>query len=122
MSMTKIIPFECQQYESLLNEYWSASKSLNAAVFLVAIRRDVISLYPDGADRISAENDLADAQHHLLCAIGAVDGRLADMNQYYEAHCDILQKNHYKVPNYYTKSHELVEQAYFAYRQGESNR
>lgn len=122
MSMTKTIPFECQQYESLIDEYLSASQSLNAVVPLVAIRRDVISLYPDGADRRSAENDFANAQHRLLCIIGAVDGRLADMNQYYEAHCDILQKNHYKAPNCYTKSHELVEQAYFAYKEGASNK
>lgn len=46
------------------------------------------ALYPDGADKEIALNDLADAKESLLSAIGMHDGRRQEMQDMQEAYND----------------------------------
>lgn len=118
MKKKKYLPLGCQQYEEKVYKYLNAAYTLGERVKEVACKRDVISLYPDGADKERACEDYKDAQYRLLCAIGSVDGRLSEMSQIYEQFSDVLSDYNYKLPSYYQKSHDIIEDTYSQYMKG----
>lgn len=118
MKKKKELPLSCLQYKEKVGEYLNAAYTLREKVRKVACKRDVISLYPDGADKDRACSDYKDAQYRLLCAIGSVDGRLSEMSQLYAQFSDVLSDYNYIPPNYYQKSHDIIEDAYSQYMKG----
>lgn len=118
MKKKKYLPLGCQRYEEKICEYLNAAYTLRERVKEVACKRDVISLYPDGADKDHACADYKDAQYRLLCAIGSVDGRLSEMSQLYTQFSDVLSDYNYISPSHYQKSHNIIEDAYSQYMKG----
>ena len=105
-------PPACVKYEELISNYLDASYRLSQIVEKVISKRDVITLYPEGADRRCAQKEYEEAQHQLLCAIGNFDGRRRDLQFYYEmdANTETLQEYHYKHHNYFQTSHAVIEE------------
>ena len=118
MKKKKYLPLGCQQYEEKVYEYLTAAYTLGERVKEVACKRDVISLYPDGADKERACEDYKDAQYRLLCAIGSVDGRLSEMSQIYAQFSDVSSDYNDKLPSYDQEGHDIIEDTYSQYMKG----
>lgn len=99
-------------YNELLQSYNDARNSLECCTVRVALKRDVLSLYPAGPDRNAAEIDFAEEQRKLRNCIGAVDGRLADMTRYYKNNYSKLETENLHSPETYPTSHAIIELAY----------
>lgn len=100
-------------FNELLQSYYDACHSLEICTTKVALKRDVISLYPAGPDRDAAEIDLEAEQRKLRNCIGAVDGRLADMIRYYKNNFEKLESENLRNPETYPTSHAVIELAYW---------
>ena len=74
----------------------------------IIIKKGVIDLYPDGADKDKAVENLEFAKRHLLCLIGEYDDLRNQISNDIEKYAGRL-KNKYKVP---CDSHERVETTY----------
>ena len=108
------LPRECGKYEQLISNYLDALYRLSDMTEKVVVKREVISLYPEGADKKKAQKDYEESQQQLLCAIANFDGRRLEMIQFYEEgeHSLLLEEHHYKNPHQYQTSHSVIEDTY----------
>ena len=91
----------------------SKNRLINATERVI-ISRDVVELYPEGADKIKAITDLDTRKYALLCAIGDYDGRLRDLTE-----IKSKRGNEINIPiPHFTNSHEVIESTYrkFVYK------
>lgn len=78
------------------------------AVERVIISKDVVDLYPEGADKIKAMTDLNTRKRILICTIGEYDSILRDLIE-----IEKKRGNEITVPiPSFTDSHEIVESTY----------
>lgn len=99
------------EVNTLFNDLNEAEKRLTSAVNRCITRKNVIDLYPDGADKKRAQSDFETAQKILLSNIGAYDNLYNQIINYPMNKC-VVMKN---VINNVAKSHEIVEIAYRNY-------
>lgn len=97
--------------EEKVFDFQKAFLRLKEATKAVIIKKNVIELYPDGADKNIAIASFKSAQVELLCAIGHYDSTRVDAQEYYQEHD---KSDFYKdwskihLPN----SHSLIEETY----------
>lgn len=105
-------------YDTMMNDCYNAVYEAKERLFAkaqeVITKKNVIDLYPEGADKKAAIKALDDAKYSLLCAIGNYDGRLNEARQYYINNHDNFQE-HWATPDRFAKSHDLIENAYRDY-------
>lgn len=78
------------------------------AVERVIISKNVVDLYPEGADKIKAMTDLNTRKHILICVIGEYDSMLRDLAEIEKKRKDEIN---ILIPRF-SNSHEIVEIAY----------
>lgn len=93
----------------LVNEVKSAKERLMNEVKKVWICKNVIDLYPDGADKIKALEDFKSRQKILLAAIGRYDCALRDLEEVEIKHKYEINVN---IP-LFSSSHDVIEIAYY---------
>jgi hypothetical protein len=94
-----------------VKEYWEklsvARGRLKDTVEAVIIRSGVVELYPEGADKTKAINDLNHAKSILLCAIGSYDSARNNYNEALESIKPRITTASYGAA--FKTSHEWVE-------------
>ena len=95
------------------DEFQRAAHQLTETVEDVIIKKEVVALYPDGADKKAAVSDLEQAQYTMICAIGHYDSTRADVQRYYREHdksdfCINWGNTIFPLKN----SHTAIEKAY----------
>lgn len=103
-------------YDSILDKKIDAiiqvTNYMSDIVKDIIIKKGVIDLYPDGADKDKAIKNLELAKRHLLCLIGEYDDLRNQISNDIEKYAGRL-KNKYKVP---CESHEKIERIYKIYK------
>ena len=93
-------------------DYQDAYIRLKEATEAVIIKKNVIDLYPDGADKNAAISSFKSAQIELICAIGHYDSTRADSRDYYqEQDKNDFYKDWSAIRSLKT-SHALIEEIY----------
>lgn len=103
-----------EEYERMTTIVSEAKKQLLGVIRKVIIRKEVISLYPEGPDQEQAIKDYEDAKHSLLCAIGNYDGRLNELKQYFVQHREEITQPALR----FASSHEIIEIGYEQFVKG----
>lgn len=93
----------------LVNETNAAKEKLINEVKRVWICKNVIELYPDGADKIKALEDFKSRQKILLAAIGRYDCALRDLEEVEIKHKYEINVN---IP-LFSSSHDVIENTYY---------
>lgn len=100
------------ELEEKFFDFQNAYIRLKKATETVIIKKNVIDLYPEGADKAVANTSFKTAQNELICAIGHYDSTRADSQEYYQEHD---KNNFYKdwsaICSLKT-SHALIEEIY----------
>lgn len=106
-------------YDEKLEEYLSqlehAMWDLQKVVKEVLTKKLAVEVYPEGADKEQAKQDLAKAQRSLICHVGAVDARRQEAIDYYNTHLDSLKDFNYKHPSLYSTGHQVIENTIKSY-------
>ena len=104
---------EINKYDRRMNKYISRmheiSKELEAAVQDVIIKKEVIDLYPPGADQQKTKVDLQTAKNKLICIIAEYDSTLNEINKYYVVNKDNFVEYVNWYPGMLSDSHKMVE-------------
>lgn len=100
------------QLEEKFFEYQNAYVRLKEATEAIIIKKNVIDLYPDGADKTAAITSFKSAQLELICAIGHYDSTRADSRDYYQEHNENDFYKNWSVLCSLKNSHELIEEIY----------
>lgn len=103
-----------EEYEKMATIVSEAKERLLGLTRKVIIRKEVISLYPEGPDQEQAIKDYENAKHSLLCAIGNYDGRLNELKQYFVQHREEITQPARR----FVSSHEIVEIGYEQFIKG----
>ena len=91
--------------------FLQAQLSVKSRTEVSLTKKLAIEVYPEGADKQTAKEDLEVAQQKLICAIGSMDARRQEMINYYTTNLEKLKDENYKSPQFYSTSHETVEWA-----------
>ena len=104
---------EINGYDRRMNKYIGEmhriSKELEAAVQDVIIKKEVIDLYPSGADQQKTKVDLQTAKNKLICIIAEYDSALNEINKYYVVNKDNFVEYANWYPGMLSDSHKMVE-------------
>ena len=104
---------EINEYDRRMNKYIGRvpgiSKELEAAVQDVIIKKEVIDLYPPGADQQKTKVDLQTAKNKLICIIAEYDSTLNEINKYYVVNKDNFVEYANWYPSMLSDSHKMVE-------------
>lgn len=100
------------QLEEKFFEYQDAYIRLKEATEAVIIKKKVIELYPDGADKDIAIANFKSAQTELICAVGHYDSTRADSRDYYYEHDENDFYKDWSVIRSLKDSHALIEEIY----------
>jgi hypothetical protein len=95
----------------LIEEIIDANLRLRETVPNVIVKRDVIDIYPNGADKDKAIADCEKAKYSMLCAIGRYDSAIAE----YKRHLANTKDERNTTAGYvcnYCSSHEIIENIY----------
>lgn len=93
---------------------FSAKNSILNKVCDIVVKKGVIDLYPEGADKEKAVQDLEQAKKSLICSIGAYDSALAEYKRYYTNNFE-KSSSRWIDPEDFGSSHYLVEMFYKHY-------
>ena len=93
---------------------FSAKESIRNKVYDIIAKKGVIDLYPEGADKEKAIQDLEQAKKSLICSIGAYDSALAEYKRYYTNNFEKIS-DRWTAPGDFGTSHYLVEMFYKHY-------
>ena len=88
-----------QDIEMVLSNRVKESYVLNAC----------IDIYPEGADKEKAIADSEKAKYSLLCTIGSYDDTKNELQNFYKANKDKLEKCATWDPSQFSDSHALIE-------------
>lgn len=98
--------------EDKYDDFLGATHRLIETVEDVIIKKEVIALYPNGADKKTAILALEQTQHTMICAVGRYDSIRADLQRYYKEHDkNDFYKNWSEICSL-KNSHTVVEEAY----------
>lgn len=97
---------------SKIEELGEANERLTARARTAIIRQGAASLYPDGADKEKALDDLEKAKYSLLCAIGTYDGLYRDLKELLKKPASERNTSIGYSINHFSTSHEIIENAY----------
>ena len=100
------------QLEEKFFDYQDAYIRLGKATEATIIKKNVIELYPDGADKNVAIASFKSAQIELICAIGHYDSMRADSRDYYQNHDKNDFYKDWSVIDSLKNSHTLIEEVY----------
>ena len=104
---------EINKYDRRMNKYigrmHEISKELEAAVQDVIIKKEVIDLYPSGADQQKTKVDLQTAKNKLICIIAEYDSTLNEIKKYYIVNKDNFVEYANWYPSMLSDSHKMVE-------------
>ena len=100
------------EYKALWNEAREAKISLMSIVENVIVKKNVIDLYPEGADKRVAIAECEKAQHSLICKIGRYDSALAKIRNYWLEHSEEVDECQTWYPSRFSSSATIVEIAY----------
>ena len=103
-----------RRLEELSLQLYSKKELLISHVKNMIVKKEVINLYPDGADKKAAIKDFEKEQQHLLCRIGEYDDyRQQYINMMKRYQSEGIELNH-SVP---ATSHWIIEYAYKSFFQ-----
>ena len=112
MKKTKQPTFYDIKLEEKYLDFQDAYIRLKKATEAVIIKKNVIGLFPEGADQTVANIRLKTAQNELVCAIGHFDNLRADLREYYLEHSESdFYKNWSEICSL-KNSHEVIEEIY----------
>jgi len=100
------------ELEEKFLDFQEAYIRLQKATENVIIKKNVIDLYPEGADKAVANISFKTAQNELICAIGHYDNIRTDSQEYYQEHDKSdFYKNWSGICSLKT-SHTVIEETY----------
>lgn len=100
------------QLEEKFFEYQNAYVRLKEATEAIIIKKNVIELYPDGADKNAAITSFKSAQIELICAIEHYDSTRADSQDYYQEHDKNDFYKNWSALHSLKTSHAIIEEIY----------
>ena len=98
-----------EKYTEYVSLFKTAQQNLRDSAENVLTKKLAVEIYPEGADKEQAKQDLEKAQHSLICHIGAMDARRQEMLEYYTKWYEELKPFNWRSPYDYGTSHETIE-------------
>lgn len=98
-----------EKYTEYVRLFKDAQENVRGGVENVLTKKLAIEVYPEGADKERAKQDLEKAQHSLICHVGAMDARRQEMLEYYTKWYEKLKPFNWRSPYDYGTSHETIE-------------
>lgn len=118
----KKMKIEANSYDTNFYDYWKewqySAECLQARVREVIVKINVVSLYPEGADRNIAEEDAYKEQKILLNYIAAYDTARNNLIKYQKENYKNLSKYQSWAREDYITSHKIIEQTYLDFSRG----
>lgn len=106
-----ILPNEYDMHlKELINEFDDKRNDLMAQIPQLITKKNVIELYPDGADKNKAIADFEQTKQSLLTYIGAYDNIYNQLMRFDYSRCQEMRTNKYQFKS--ATSHSIIEIAY----------
>ena len=107
MKKIKKINLFDEKFETLEQSVRNAIENLLSIMPKLIIRKEVIELYPEGADKDRAIKDFQETQKSFICTLGHYDCCLSKLIDYETKHKDEFSQNHFIT---FLTGHKVVEE------------